>query len=322
MRLQPLAAAALAVLLGGCGQGQERSCPEVACLERTLSGHAQRVAAVAFSPDSRTLATGSTDYTVRLWDVPAGALRHTFEGHASSVLAVAFSADGGLLASGSEDTTIRLWRPGDGSLVRILTGAGFGVTGLAFSNDGRSLLASSSDHTVRVFDVETGAERLRLDAHVAPVTTVAFAPDGQSFASAGGSLDGRVRLWSFPAASLLWQAFGETAVWSLAFAPDGRSLAAGGSFGRVRLRATADGSEMQMLQAGDAPVNALAYAADGQLLAASEGTAIHVFNPGTGATVGRLTGHAGRVFALAFSRDARYLASGSDDHTARLWRIS
>ena len=318
-----LAGTGLALLLGACGREEPATttCPEVACLERTLGGHAQRVAAVAFSSDGRTLATGSTDRTVRLWSVADGVPQYTLEGHTSSVLSVAFAPDGRLLASGSEDATIRLWHPADGSLVRTLTGAGFGVTAVVFSKDGRSLLASSADHTVRIWDVESGQERLRIDAHVAPVTAVALSPDGQSFASAGATLDGRVRLWSFPTASPLWQAAGETAVWSLAFAPDGRALAAGGSFGSVRLRSAADGSPLRVLQAGDSLVAAIAWSSDGQFLAASEGAAIRVFNPGSGASVGRLTGHTGPVFALAFSPDARTLASGSDDQTTRLWRF-
>jgi len=183
--------AALLLLLGGCGHDEDMpGCLQVACLERTLAGHAQRVAALAFSPEGRTLATGSTDRTLRTWDVATGAMQRTLEGHAGSVLAVAFSPDGALLASGSEDATIRLWRTADGSLRRTLTGPAFGVTGLAFSKDGRSLLASSSDHTVRVWDVESGSERLRLDAHVAPVTALALSPDGSAFASAGSFLDG------------------------------------------------------------------------------------------------------------------------------------
>jgi WD40 repeat protein len=126
---------------------------------------------------------------------------------------------------------------------------------------------------------------------------------------------------SYPAASPLWQAAGETAVWSLAFAPDGGVLAAGGSFGSVRLRSRADGSSLGTLQAGDTPVNALAWSSDGRLLAAAEGAAIRVFSPGSGASLGLLTGHTGTVFSLAFSPDARTLASGSDDHTARLWAV-
>jgi len=151
------------------------------------------------------------------------------------------------------------------------------------------------------------------------VNALALAPDGQSFASAGSYLDGRVRLWGYPAASPIWQAFGEVAVWSLAFAPDGRTLACGGSFGAVRLRASSDGTELRVLESGDSLVNALAYAPDGGRLAASEGANVGVFDPASGTSLGVLSGHTGSVFALAFSPDGRLLASGSDDASVRLW---
>jgi WD40 repeat protein len=78
-------------------------------LVRTLKGHTGDVGSVAFSPDGKFLASGSRDYTIKLWDVATGSLVRTLEGHASGVLSVAFSPDGRLLASGSGDWTIKLW---------------------------------------------------------------------------------------------------------------------------------------------------------------------------------------------------------------------
>ena len=74
-----------------------------------LTGHTRRVNSVSFSPDGRTLASGSGDNTIRLWDGVTGAHLRTLTGHTSNVLSVSFSPDGRTLASGSWDDTIRLW---------------------------------------------------------------------------------------------------------------------------------------------------------------------------------------------------------------------
>jgi WD40 repeat protein len=74
-----------------------------------IKGHINSVFAIAFSPDSKTLASAWSDDTVRLWDGRSGAALQTLKGHTNYILAIAFSLDGKTVASASSDRTVRLW---------------------------------------------------------------------------------------------------------------------------------------------------------------------------------------------------------------------
>src|SRR6516164_8794258 len=76
---------------------------------RVLSGHADAVWAVAFSPDSRQAISGSYDGTVGLWEVESGKAIGLLKGHTAGILSVAYSTDGHVAVSGGADRTIRVW---------------------------------------------------------------------------------------------------------------------------------------------------------------------------------------------------------------------
>ena len=160
-----------------------------------LTGHADDVTSIAFSYDSRTLASGSVDTTVRLWDVNTDENKATFAGHTDSVMSVAFSPDGSLLASGSDDNTIILWDVDTGEPKTTFVAHTDGVNDVAFSPDGKTLASCGYryDTTVKLWDVETGALKTTFLGHTSGITEIAFSPDGQTLAS--GGWDGIIFFW-------------------------------------------------------------------------------------------------------------------------------
>ena len=156
------------------------------------TGHTKRVNSVVFSPDGNTIASGSSDNTVRLWDAKTGTLKDILTGHTLGFNSVAFSPDGNTLASGSWDKTVRLWDAKTGALKNTITGHTGTVNSVAFSPDGNTLAAGSRVR-IRLWDTKTGTLKNELIGHTARVSSVAFSPDGNTLAS--GNDDGTVLLW-------------------------------------------------------------------------------------------------------------------------------
>ena len=230
-------------------------------VHRALEGHQDYVQSVAFSPDSKTLASGSYDKTVRLWNSNDGTLLRALEGHQHYVSSVAFSHDGMTLASGSYDKTVRLWNTNDGTLLRALEGHQHYVSSVAFSPGGKTIASGSLDKTVRLWSSNDGPLLRALEGHQNYVYSVAFSPDGNTLAS--GSLDNTVRLWNSNDGKLLRALEGhQNYVYSVAFSPDGNTLASGSLDNTVRFWDVATGRCLAIL--GHLPEGWVAFTPEGR----------------------------------------------------------
>ncbi len=288
----------------------------------TLKGHTGTVSSVAFSSDGKTLATGSVDNTVKLWDVASRQELATLKGHTRVVQSVAFSSDDKTLATGSDDGTLKLWDVASRQQLATFKGHDDQVWEVAFSSDGKTLATGSYDGTVKLWDVVSRQELATLTGHDDQVWEVAFSRDGKVLAT--GSRDRTAKLWDVASRQELATLKGHTeAVSSITFSSDGKTLATGSYDETVKLWDMASRQELATLKGYTSSVQSVAFSSDGKMLATGSGDGmVKLWDVASRQELAALKGPTSIVWSVAFSSDGKTLATGSDDETVKLWDVA
>jgi WD40 repeat protein len=310
--------------------------------------HYQGIAALAFAPDGKLLATASVmaetkdSCEVRLWDWAGGHELRRLRGHETPMYALAFSADGRRLLSSAGDA-VAVWETVTGKRLRDLPahphltfspdgrlfaypdGPSLHVEdikgaklfqivgeelGWAFSPDGKRLATRGEDRTLRVWDTATGKE-LQTFAAPGAGSPAGFSADGKLLAAHDG---GRLRLWDLAKGEEV-RPFGghRAAVTCLAASPDGRTLLTGGEDCTARVWEADTGKERAVVPFPEEAVKAVAFAPDGRTAAAAgHDGSVRLFDVATGKELHRFAGPKGTANS---PEERRFLAFSADGRT-------
>jgi WD40 repeat protein len=294
--------------------------------EYTLKGHTGWVAAVAFSPDNKVLATGGADNTIKLWDVATQKELRVLKKHTDVVTGLAFSSKLRALASASYDGRVIFWDCDKGEVIKEEDRKQGMLTSLAVNERQALLLATGSINGTALVNGGRGGQHVK---HRAWVNSLAFNPDSKNVLLATGSSDNTVKTWQFDKGLFDHkQTFDnpEGEVRAVAFSPDGKLLAAGIRYGTIRVWDLDLSKEKESWRGHVSDVWSIAFAPDGKTLASGNGDwdqpgEVKLWDTTTWKQKGILK-HSGEVLSLAYSPDGRYLAAGSWDQTVKLWDIS
>ncbi len=281
------------------------------------------VTSLAFSPDGRFLAAGTTRGEIRIWQAISGQPYLTLQGHTNWVLSIDFSPDGHRLVSGSEDQTIRLWQVDTGQCVHIWHEETMGqVNVITFSSDGSLLVSGSSDPILRLWDGETRRCLRTWSGHTNQVRTVAFSGDGKRLAS--GSADHTIRLWAVDTDQPIAVFKGHTDwVLSVAFSPDGQTLASSSGDQTIRLWTVESEQCLHTLRGHTGRVWSITFSPDGRvLISGSEDGTVRLWDVESGQCLNTLAGHTDWIMAVAADSKGHFFASGGYSQVVRLWDLA
>ena len=303
-------------------------------------GHRDTVNSATFSPDEKTIASGSDDGTIRFWDAATGKLINEITDHLSTeIYSVVYSPDGSTLTCGTE-SEIRFWNPRSGELLNTITEPSCNVYTIAYSTDGKMFTTGGTSKKARLWDTKTGRFLGSFSGHKETISSVTFSPDGSMLAS-GGRVEKRkignqketvgdysVSLWEIRKGELYligekMATFTEHTkpVTSVVFSPDGKTLASSSQDKTIQLLDIKTRSHLKTLIGHEAGVTAVVYAFYGSGLASgSEDGTIRLWNTHTGDLLLPPIEGAGQVTSLASSPDSNMLASGSaEDNAVHIW---
>lgn len=290
-----------------------------------LVGHTDKVTGLAFSPDSRWIATGSLDKTARLWDWQTGEEQRIFTGNIEGILGIAWSPDSRLLLTAGQDRTVRLWDAALSSDDETPT-SNSNAQWMPFNRTvNYQIVRQEVSSKYQVFSDDANTRRLL------NIWALVRSPNGQFTVT--GHNGGVVALWQgADTTQPIYQVSTEAGLnfSTGAVAPNNQTYAmaefqtsnpSGSQNNPVSIFDRETGNLLHtILNAHERQILSMAYTTDGnQVVTGSADTKARVWDVNTGTLTFTLNGHTASVTGVLVSPDNRVIVTRSDDETIRLW---
>jgi eukaryotic-like serine/threonine-protein kinase len=238
------------------------------------------VFALAWSPDGTSIASGSWDKTVQVWDAANGRQIYIHHGHMTSVPAVAWSPDSKRIASASVDGTVQVWDAATGMHAQTFHGHNSYVYAVTWSPDGKRIASGGNDRMVHIWDALTGKLLLTYKNHVSDVTAVAWSPNGSCIASGSNIHEGIVQVWDTTTGIQVQTYEGHSGnVKAVCWSPDSTRIASASTDGTVQVWYASTGTEIWTYSGHSDQVNAVQWSPDGsRITSAGRDTTVQVWH--------------------------------------------
>jgi WD40 repeat protein len=286
----------------------------------TLTGHTDAVRTLAFSSDGHTLASGSADRTVKIWDLQTQKpiLQKDDTGE---IFSVAFNSNSQILASSGEDRTIKLWNLQSGALMSQLNKHDWQVASVAFSQDSQTLVSGSQDGAIELWDLRTQKFNRTLSKDANRVNAVAISPDNALLVS--GNIDNTIQVWDLSTQKLLRTLKGHSGqVNAISISLNSAVVASGSADGTIKLWNLHTGELLQTLVGHLDSVHSVAFHPDGKtLISGSADQTIKIWHGWTGQLIQSLYEPSGEVLSVAVHPDGQIFASANKGGTIKIWRV-
>jgi len=292
-------------------------------------GPQTNVSAIAYTPSGKTLAAGTGDGRVYIYDLATGELRRELPGENEydGVRSLAFSPDGKTLAvAAGRSKFVRLWDVASGEVVRKFShpdkGGGCALA-IAFSPDGK-ILAFTNLGIIRLYDPATGTQLAELgNWQSGTVNAIAFSPDGKLLAAVGG---GKIRLWDVATSKevSIWHFHHTSEIKSVAFSPDGKRLVWGAAGGWCQVWEVESGRTLARIRGHEYAVESVAFTPDGKrvVTAGTWDTGPRVWDADTGKELIGFRGHFDNPEMVVVAPDGKTVASAGEDGQVLIWDLN